>query len=77
MKKIVEDDKFYKKHEGDKIWWVNNDLIGVMEFTFDKKHIYNLFRDYPHNMKKREVEIFDKENPYWANFFRSRKTNAR
>jgi hypothetical protein len=32
-----------------------------------------MFRDYPDAMAKEEVEIFDKENPYWANFFAERK----
>ena len=65
---------FYKKKETDKVYWVNNiKEIGSFLFSFDKKKIYNLFADYPHNMKEEEVEIFDKDNPEWANFFRSRK----
>ena len=39
----------------------------------DKKKFYNLFEDYPHNMTLEEVEIFDKENPFWADFFSDRK----
>ncbi|WP_422938712.1 DUF7675 family protein [Streptococcus vicugnae] len=35
--------------------------------------MYSLFADYPHNMTAEEVEIFDKENPFWANFFKWRK----
>lgn len=65
--------KFYKKKSGDKVWWVETDEIGTNLFSFDKKKVYNLFKDYPHNLSKEEVEIFDKENPYWANFFRGRK----
>ena len=64
---------FYKKNSENKIWWVETDEIGANLFSFDKKKVYNLFKDYPHNMTKEEVEIFDKENPYWANFFRGRK----
>lgn len=65
---------FYKDHEGDVIWWTANlDVDGEYLYSFDKKKIYNLFRDYPYNMTAEEVEIFDKENPYWANFFRWRK----
>lgn len=64
--------RFYKKHEKDSIWWVDNDKIGVMEFSFDKKTIYNLFADYPYKLSAEEKEIFDKENPYWANFFHAR-----
>lgn len=65
---------FYKKNRTDKIWWVDHfDTKGVHEFSFDKKRIYNLFADYPHNLTKEEVAIFDAENPYWADFFKSRK----
>lgn len=65
---------FYKNNEDDLIYWVDNpDEVGTWEFTFDKKKIYNMFRDYPHELTKEEVEIFDKENPYWAEFFKDRK----
>ena len=65
---------FYKNNKNDKIWWVENlDSRGELLFSFDKKKIYNLFADYPHNLTKEQVEIFDKENPYWSNFFADRK----
>ena len=65
---------FYKKDDTDKIWWVDNvEQEGEFLFSFDKKKVYNLFRDYPHNLTAEEVEIFDKENPYWADFFKERK----
>ena len=61
---------FYKKNKTDVIWWVDNlDSIGELLISFDKKQIYNLFEDYPHNLTKEEVEIFNKENPYWCEFF--------
>ena len=44
-----------------------------MLITFDKQKFYNLFEDYPHNMSSEEIEIFDKENPFWADFFSDRK----
>ena len=66
--------EFYKENKEDKVYWVDNyDKMGEHLFSFDKKKIYNLFADYPHNMTKEEVEIFDKENPYWADFFKDRK----
>ena len=64
---------FYKKNSTDKIYWVENDEIGVYEFSFDQKTIYNLFADYPHKLTQAQRQIFDEENPYWANFFKGRK----
>lgn len=64
---------FYKENKDDTIWWVNDlDTKGEFLFSFDKKKIYNLFADYPHNLTKEEKEIFDRENPYWAEFFSDR-----
>ena len=66
---------FYRNKETDKIWWVeNNDMVGEFLFSFDKKKIFNLYADYPHNLTKEQKEIFDKENPYWADFFKERTT---
>lgn len=65
---------FYKNKENDKVYWVDNpNLIGVHEFSFDKKRIYNLFSDYPWELSQEEKRIFDAENPYWADFFKDRK----
>ena len=65
----------YKENHDDKIWWVDTSWFarGLMLFTFDKEKFYNLFEDYPQNMTSEDVEIFDKENPYWAEFFSDRK----
>lgn len=63
----------YKEEETDQIYWLDTvDLIGVRLFTFDKKKVYNLFADYPYKLSREEKEIFDKENPYWADFFKGR-----
>nr|DAN49778.1 MAG TPA: hypothetical protein [Caudoviricetes sp.] len=65
---------FYKNKETDKIYWVYNlDRVGERLFTFDKKVIFNLFADYPHKLSKEQKQIFDKENPEWADFFKDRK----
>jgi len=66
---------WYKENEDDKIWWLynQNEVVGEFVFSFDKKKEYNMFADYPHNMTAKEVDIFNKENPYWANFFRDRR----
>ena len=43
--------EFHKNNEKDTIYWVNKtDSIGEHLFTFDKKKIYNLFKDYPHEL---------------------------
>ena len=61
---------FYKDSEDSKVWWIYKiDVIGEILFSFDKKKIYNIFLDYPHNMTEEEVKIFDSENPFWTDFF--------
>jgi len=70
----MSNNKFYKENKTDSIWWVDTfDKVGEFLFSFDKKKVYNLFADYPHNLTEQEKEIFDKENPYWADFFKDRK----
>lgn len=80
--------EFYKDNSEDRIWKVthyrlydkekgfvdgNIDVVlGEILFSFDKRKIYNLWIDYPHNFTKEEKEIFDKENPYWRDFFKNR-----
>jgi hypothetical protein len=57
-----------------KVTWIENpDRIGEMLFTFDGEKIFNLFRDYPHELSAEQKEIFDEENPYWADFFKDRQ----
>lgn len=64
---------FYKNKKTDKIWWTSSiDVVGEHLFSFDKKKIYNLFSDYPHNLTKEEKEVFDRENPFWDKFFSDR-----
>ncbi len=61
---------FYKQNPTDKIYWTDNlDSVGEYLFSFDRKKIYNLFEDYPDKLSKEEKELFDKENPYWKEFF--------
>ena len=65
--------RFYKENPRDKIWWVDSEKDGVWEFSFDKRKVYNMFRDYPHNMTPAQVAIFDRENPFWAEYFKDRR----
>ena len=62
---------FRKMEETDKVFWLDNgfNVRGEHIFSFDKKKCYYLFGDYPHNLTKEEKEIFDKENPFWVDFF--------
>lgn len=70
----MEQNKFYKERETDKIWWVDDGISdGEMLFSFDKKQIFNLFKDYPWKLTAEQKEIFDKENAFWADFFADRK----
>lgn len=67
-------DKWYKNETNDKIWWLENgqDMTGEFIFSFDRKKRYNLFADYPDKLSKKEKDIFDQENPFWADFFKDR-----
>ena len=72
-----EDLIFYKNKKTDKIFWVQNknwqDIkIGEFLFSFDKKTIFNLFQDYTHKLSPEQKQIFDRENPEWADFFKDR-----
>lgn len=67
--------EFKRKNKGDKIWWAKQGEMvsgvfipddGVLLFSFDKQKVFNLFRDYPTALTPEEKEIFDQENPYWA-----------
>ena len=63
--------KWYKNEPTDKIWWLDNgdDVKGEFVFSFDKKTSFNMFADYPQKLSAEQKKIFDKENPYWADFF--------
>jgi hypothetical protein len=66
--------EFIKNNPTDKIWWVDNpDVKGEFLFSFDREKVFNLFVDYPWKLTKEQIRIFDKENPYWADFFKDRK----
>ena len=36
----------------------------------DKVKVYNLFRDYPDKLTEEEKALFDRENPFWAEYFK-------
>ena len=37
-----------------------------------KKTEFNLFADYPYKLTADQLKLFNKENPFWANFFSKR-----
>ncbi|MBB5334727.1 DUF7675 family protein [Chryseobacterium koreense] len=65
----------YKNNETDKVYWLTpiDNNIGEHLFSFDLEKVYNLFADYPWKLTQDEKEIFDKENPYWVEYFSDRK----
>lgn len=64
---------WYKNETTDVIWWKDTDAKGEWIFSFDKEKEFNMFADYPHKLTPEQKKIFDKENPYWANFFEDRQ----
>lgn len=71
---MAQSNKLFKNAPTDAIWWVDNgeESKGEFVFTFDKKKFFNMFEDYPHKLTPEQKEIFDRENPYWADFFSDR-----
>ena len=72
---ITVDGNYYHKEKGSyKVWWLyDRESRGERYFTFDFKTFYGLFRDYPAKLSKEEKEIFDKENPFWADYVNAPK----
>ena len=70
----MSSDAWYKHEPTDSIWWLEtSDMDGEWIFSFDKVHTFNMFADYPHKLTPEQKEIFDRENPYWSDFFADRK----
>jgi hypothetical protein len=70
---VARSNDFYKNEDTDLIWWVDtSDKVGIWEFSFDKKKIFNMFQDYPWKLTPEQKDLFDRENPYWAEFFADR-----
>lgn len=69
----TEDNKFYRWSENDKVYWVVNDppALGRWRFTFDRKKIYDFWGgSFLKELTKEEKEIFYKENPHLADFYK-------
>lgn len=65
---------FYKESTSLKIWQVEaGDVLGEFLFSFDKKKIFNFFKDYPEKLTDEEIEIFKSEYPELAALKKPRK----
>ena len=61
------DEFFYKDEPTDKRWWVDTiGRFGEILFSFDKKTVFNFFRDYPEKLTDEQIKIFQNENPTLA-----------
>ena len=70
----MPDNRFYKENPTDQIWWVDtSDRVGIFLFSSDKKQVFNLFADYPYKLTPEQKAIFDRENPFWRDFFIDRQ----
>ena len=79
MKKLSKENEnrfeFSKKNPNDQMWHVRDiQCFGPVLFSFDKKTIYNFWEDYPQNLTPEQKEIFDKEEPFWKNFYEGKNT---
>lgn len=53
--------------------WIDNpEQKGEFLFTFDGNRVFNLFRDYPHELSVEQKATFDANNPYWSEYFKDR-----
>lgn len=67
---------FYKVDKTDKVWQVSTPgKEGPIEFSFDKKTVFNLFLDYPNALTPEQKKIFDEENPELARLVSDREYN--
>lgn len=66
---------FTHEHENDLVWWVEAPIEkdGEFLFSFDRETVFNLFADYPWKLTPEQKKIFDRENPYWKDFFKDRQ----
>lgn len=66
-----KDYEVFQREKGNLIWWVNcfdddKRKIGEFLFSFDRKTVFNFFRDYPEKLTDEQIRIFQKENPTLA-----------
>ena len=59
---------FYRDSRKSLIYWVDaeDDSVGPILFSFDKKTVFNFWTDYPEKLTAEQIQIFKKENPVLA-----------
>lgn len=71
----MADYHFIKNKESDSIFWVDQtEMKGEFMFTFDKKKIFNLFADYPHNLSPKQKKTFDRRKSILGEILRRSST---
>ncbi len=69
---IPEKRGFYIK-KGKKVGWLDtSEYIGSMDFSIDGKRVFSMWKDYPWKLTREEKEIFDRDEPFWANFHKGK-----
>ena len=80
----LEGYEFCKDKKSDKVYWVDHFtydksdpsniqmVLGELLISFDRRKIFNLWCHYPWKFTPEQKALFDKENPYWADFFERR-----
>lgn len=57
------------RQPGHKVYWAYKPYdIGAFLISFDKKHVYNVYRDVPDKLTEKELRIFYEEYPFWREF---------
>lgn len=69
----MQNDDFFKNNPSDLIWWEKFTGNGIIQFSFDRETVFNLFADYPWKLTREQKAIFDRENPQWRDFFKDRQ----
>jgi len=68
------DENGFHKRDGKRIWSYSDPVqtFGSMCFSFDKKHLYNYYPDYPKHLSRKQRELFDEDNEFWKKHGRGR-----
>ena len=59
--------EFFQRKKGNLIWWIDcfdddKRIIGDFRFSFDRKKVFNFWRDYPEKLTDERIKIFQNEN---------------